>query len=211
LGLLVTGTGREVIVDPAVTPWRDVYKVMIGSIVPRPIAFVSTISREGVTNVAPFSFFNAICPEPPTIAFSTSFREPRKDTYVNVKATGEFVVNIVSEEIAEKMNIASGEYPYGIDEFALSGLTAVPSDLIRPPRVAESHVSMECKLAQVIDVSTKPGGGSLIIGEVVRFHVDDSIVDNFRIDPDKLRAIGRMGGNEYSRTRDRFEMIRPKV
>ena len=199
------------IVDPASTPHRDVYKLLIGSIVPRPIAFVSTVSSEGIHNLAPFSFFNAICGEPPTIAFSTSFREPRKDTYVNVKTTGEFVVNIVSEKIAEQMNLASGEYPFGVDEFALSGLTALASDLVRPPRVKESHVNMECKLVQVIDVSTRPGGGSLIIGEVVRFHIDDAIVENFRVDPDKLRAVGRMGGNDYARTRDRFEMIRPKA
>ena len=128
-----------------------------------------------------------------------------------MQATGEFVVNIVSEEIAEQMNLCSGEYPHGVDEFEVSGLTPVPSDLVRPPRVRESHVNMECKLIQILDVSTRPRGGSLIIGEVIRFHVDDAIVDNFRIDPDKLRAIGRMGGNEYARTRDRFEMIRPKV
>ena len=211
LGVVESGPDRQVIVDPAVTPQRDVYKLLIGSIVPRPIAFVSTISPEGAHNLAPFSFFNAICGDPPTVGFSTSFREPLKDTYLNVKATGEFVVNIVSEDIAERMNLTSGEYPFGVDEFAVSGLTPVPSDLVRPPRVKESHVNMECRLTQILDVSTRPNGASLIIGEVVRFHVDDAIVDNFRIDPDKLRAIGRMGGNEYARTRDRFEMIRPKA
>ncbi len=198
-------------IDPAATAPHQVYKILIGSIVPRPIAFVSSISPEGKLNLAPFSFFNAICGDPPTVAFATSFREPRKDTYMNVKATGEFVVNIVSEEIAEKMSLCSGDYPYGADEFEISGLTAVPSDLVRPTRVRESHVNMECKLVQIVEVSTRPNGGSLIIGEVVRFHVDDAIIDNFRIDADKLRAIGRMGGNEYSRTRDRFEMIRPKI
>jgi len=212
LGVVEPGsTGREVIVDPAVTPQRDIYKLLIGSIVPRPIAFVSTISPEGVLNLAPFSFFNAICGDPPVVGFSTSFREPAKDTYRNVKSMGEFVVNIVSEEFAEKMNLTSGEYPHGVDEFAISGLTPIASDLVRPPRVAESHVNMECRLMQIVDVSTRPNGGSLIIGEVIRFHVDDAIVENFRIHPDKLRAIGRMGGNDYARTRDRFEMVRPKV
>jgi flavin reductase (DIM6/NTAB) family NADH-FMN oxidoreductase RutF len=209
---VVTGSsGHEVIVDPALTPQRDVYKLLIGSIVPRPIAFVSTISADGRRNLAPFSFFNAICGDPPIIGFSTSFREPRKDTYLNVQATGEFVLNVVSEEIGSKMNLTAGEYPFGADEFEISGLTAAPSEVVRPPRVKESPVNMECKLVQIIDVSTRPNGGSLIMGEVVRFHVDDAIVENFRIDPDKLRAIGRMGGNEYSRTRDRFEMVRPKV
>ncbi len=199
------------IVDPAATPATQIYKLLIGSIVPRPIAFVSTISPEGHANLAPFSFFNAICGEPPTICFSTSYREPRKDTYVNIKATGEFVVNIVSEEIAEQMNLCSGEYPYGVDEFEVSGLTPVPSDLVRAPRVVESHVNMECRLVQIVDISTRPVGGSLIIGEVIRFHIDDAIVSNYRIDPEKLRAVARMGGNDYCRTRDRFEMIRPKL
>jgi flavin reductase (DIM6/NTAB) family NADH-FMN oxidoreductase RutF len=199
------------VIDPASTSGANTYKLLIGSVVPRPIAFVSTISAEGVPNLAPFSFFNAICGEPPVICFSTSVREPRKDTYLNIKATGEFVVNIVSEEIAEQMNIASGDWPNDQDEFEISGLTPLPSDLVRPPRVAESHVNMECNLIQIVEVSDKPRGGSLIIGEVIRFHIDDAIIDNFRIDPDQLRAIGRMGGDEYSRTRDRFSMIRPKV
>jgi flavin reductase (DIM6/NTAB) family NADH-FMN oxidoreductase RutF len=201
-----------VIVDPASTPGSQIYKLLIGSVVPRPIAFVSTVSPDGALNLAPFSFFNAICAEPPLICFSTSYREPRKDTYVNIQATSEFVVNIVGEEIAGQMNLSSGDYPYGVDEFEISGLTSIPSDLIRPPRVLESQVSMECRLIQILDLSTRPRGASLIIGEVVRFHVDDRVVDkNFHIDPDKLKAVGRMGGNSYCRTRDRFEMIRPKV
>jgi flavin reductase (DIM6/NTAB) family NADH-FMN oxidoreductase RutF len=198
-------------IDPATTPPRDLYKILIGSVVPRPIGFISTISVDGKLNLAPFSFFNAVSGDPPVVAFTASFREPRKDSYVNIKATGEFVVNIVSEAIAEKMNLTSGEYPHGRDEFEISGLTPIASDLVKPPRVAESPVNMECKLRQIIDISERPHGGSLILGEVVRFHVDDAIVENYRIDPEKLRAIGRMGGNEYARTRDRFEMIRPKV
>jgi flavin reductase (DIM6/NTAB) family NADH-FMN oxidoreductase RutF len=196
-------------VDPASTPSLTTYKLLIGSVVPRPIAFVSTVSADSVYNLAPFSFFNVICAEPPTVCFSTGFRVPAKDTLANVKATGEFVVNIVSEEIAEQMNLCSGEYPHGVSEFEISGLTPVSSDLVKPPYVLESHVNMECKLVQTVEISTRPRGGTLIIGEVVRFHIDEAIVDNFRIDPDKLRAIGRMGGNGYTRTRDRFEMIRP--
>lgn len=199
------------IIDPASVPYTTSYKLLIGSIVPRPIGFISTISAEGGYNVAPFSFFNAICGEPPVVCFACGNRTPPKDSLANVRATGEFVVNIVSEEIAEKMNACSGDYPAGVDEFAISGLTPVKSDLIRAPRVLESHVNMECKVMQIIEVSTLPRGGSLVIGEVVRFHVDDSIVDNFRIDPEKLKAVGRMGGDGYSRTRDRFEMPRPRV
>jgi len=199
------------IIDPATTAPHNVYKILIGSVVPRPIGFISTISVDGLHNLAPFSFFNAVSGDPPVVVFGASFRQPRKDSYLNIQATGEFVVNIVTEAIAEKMNLTSGEYPHGSDEFEISGLTPVPGDLVRAPRVAESPVNMECKLRQIIDISDRPHGGSLIIGEVVRFHVADEIVENYRILPDKLRAIGRMGGNEYTRTRDRFEMIRPKV
>jgi len=199
----------KLIADPASTPSLTTYKLLIGSVVPRPIAFVSTVSVEGVYNLAPFSFFNVICAEPPTVCFSTGFRIPEKDTLANVKATGEFVVNIVSEQIAEQMNLCAGEYPHGVSEFEVCGLTPVASGVVKPPFVGESHVNMECKLVQTVEVSTRPRGGTLIIGEVVRFHIDEAVVKNFRVDADKLRAIGRMGGNEYARTRDRFEMIRP--
>jgi flavin reductase (DIM6/NTAB) family NADH-FMN oxidoreductase RutF len=200
-----------VTVDPATTPAQNLYKLLIGSVVPRPIGFISTVSAEGARNLAPFSFFNAVCGDPPTVMFSASWREPCKDTYRNVKATGEFVVNIVSEEIAEHMNLTSGDYPHGTDEFEIAKLTPVACDLVKAPRVAESHVSMECKVMQIIDISAKPFGGSLVLGTVIRFHIDDAIVTDYRIDPEKLRAVGRMGGNEYARTRDRFSMIRPKV
>ena len=211
-GVLELLAGQAVIVDPAVTPAALCYKIMIGSIAPRPIAFVSTLSAAGVRNLAPFSFFNAVCGEPPVVAFSTSFREPRKDTLVNIRATGDFVVNIVSEDIAERMNLCSGEYPPETDEFAISGLTPIASDVVGAPRVKESRVNMECRLLQTIDVSTRPGGGTLILGEVVRFHVDDAIINPlFHIDADKLRPIGRMGGNDYARTRDRFALTRPRA
>ena len=199
------------IVDPASQPPLNIYKLLVGSVVPRPIAFVSTVSPEGVNNLAPFSFFNAVCANPPVITFASGVREPPKDTLANVRATGEFVINIVTEEIAEKMNLTSGEYPHGVDEFAISGLTPVPSTLVRPARVGESPVNMECKLIQIVDISTRPLGGSLVIGEVVRFHIDVAITDNLRVDAGKLRAIGRMGGNEYTRTSCRFEMVRPRV
>jgi flavin reductase (DIM6/NTAB) family NADH-FMN oxidoreductase RutF len=128
----------------------------------------------------------------------------------NVEATGEFVVNIVSEEFAGQMNLCSADVPPEIDEFELSGLTPVASDLVKPPRVAESKVQMECRLHQIIRVSDKPGGGILVLGEVLRFHVLESLLDGYKIDPDRLNAIGRMGGPTYTRTRDRFEMQRPK-
>jgi len=203
-------------VDPSAARYQDVYKLLIGSIVPRPIALVSTLSPDGIRNLAPFSFFTAISSNPALIVFCPGPRSAgatRKDTLRNISMTREFVVNIVSEEIAEAMNLTSGEYPPEVDEFEIAGLTAIPSDLVKPPRVAESHVNMECRLNLAIEFSEEPGGGNLIVGEVLRFHIADHIVtENLRIDPDKLRAIGRMGGpTAYTRTRDRFDMIRPKV
>lgn len=201
------------IVDPGTARQVDIYKLMIGGIVPRPIAFVSTVSPEGALNLAPFSFFNAIGSAPPMICFTAGVRsrpDPSKDTLRNIVRTGEFVVNLVSEEIAEKMNLTSGEYPPEVDEFALAELTPIASDLVKPPRVKESPFQMECRRSLMIEVSAMPGGGTLVLGEVLRFHVDDDIIDNFKIDPDKLRAIGRMGGMSYTRTRDRFDMVRPK-
>ena len=198
-------------IDPQTIPALAIYRLLTGAVVPRPIAFVSTISTDGVYNLAPFSFFNAACIDPPVVMFCPTFRVPPKDTLRNVEATKEFVVNIVGEDIAAQMNLCAGEYPAGVDEFQVSGLTPVPSDVVRPPRVLESRINMECKLMQIVEFSRRPLGGAMVIGEVVRFHVDDEVVSNFAIDAEKLRAIGRMGGGAYSRTRDRFELIRPVV
>lgn len=201
------------IIDPQATDAVNVYKLMIGSIVPRPIAFVSTISPDGILNLAPFSFFTGVSANPPIICFCPMRRQwtdQRKDTLRNIMMTREFVVNVVSEEFAEQMNITAAEFPPEVDEFEASGLTPIPSDLVKPPRVSESHVHMECRLYLAIEIGALPLGGNVILGEILRFHVDDRYADNFKIDPDKLRAIGRMGGASYTRTRERFDMIRPK-
>jgi len=200
-------------IDPHATDSNNVYKLLIGAIVPRPIAFVSTVSPEGILNLAPFSFFTAISADPPVICFCPMRRgglNPCKDTLRNIATSREFVVNIVSEEFAQQMNATSAEFPPEVDEFRASGLTPIPSDLVKPPRVAESHVNMECRLYLWMEIGSKPLSGNLVLGEVVRFHVDDRVVDNFKIDPDKLQAIGRMGGAAYARTSNRFDMIRPK-
>ena len=202
------------IVNPSEQDYRDIYKLMVGVIVPRPIAFVSTISPAGIRNLAPFSFFTGISANPPVICFSPMIRGAdgsRKDTLRNIEAVREFVVNVVSEELAEKMNICSTEFPPDVDEFELSGLTPIASDLVKPPRVRESHINMECRLLQIVDVSAKPLGGSIVLGEVLLFHIDDALFENFKIDPDKLHPIGRMGGPTYTRTTDRFDMVRPKA
>jgi flavin reductase (DIM6/NTAB) family NADH-FMN oxidoreductase RutF len=201
------------IIDPGEHDPSDIYKFMIGVIVPRPIAFVSSVDANGVRNLAPFSYFTGCSTNPPVVCFCSAVRvgpRPHKDTLTNIEATGEFVVNIVSEEFAEQMNRTSAEVPPEVDEFELSGLTPVASDLVKPPRVAESKVQMECRLRQFVRVSDKPGGGILVLGDVLRFHVLESLLDGYKIDPDKLNAIGRMGGPTYVRTHDRFEMQRPK-
>ncbi|MGP0074424.1 MAG: flavin reductase family protein [Bryobacteraceae bacterium] len=200
------------IVDPASTDYLNVYKLLIGSVVPRPIAFVSTISPEGAFNVAPFSFFTVASSHPPVLVFTVGNRatpDPRKDTLRNITAAREFVVNVVSEEFGPKMNLCAGDYPPEVDEFQVSGLTPVPSDIVKAPRVAESHINMECRLLYTLSMSALVNGGNLVLGEVVRFHIDDAYFNNYRIDQDKLRAIGRMAGNSYTRTEDRFDMIRP--
>lgn len=200
-------------IDPSTRDPFDVYRLLAGSILPRPIAFVSTMNAAGALNLAPFSFFTVASSNPPILAFCPMVRggdRPKKDTLVNIEATGEFVVNIVSEDFAAQMNLTAGEYPPDADEFQISGLTPIPSDLVKPPRVKESRVNMECKLYQLVPVSDKFLGGTIVLGEVVRFHVLDSMVnDILEVDADQLNAIGRMGGPVYSRTKDRFEMIRP--
>ncbi|MDX2178571.1 MAG: flavin reductase family protein [Bryobacteraceae bacterium] len=198
--------------DPARLSPQDCYKILVGAVVPRPIAFVSSLSASGVRNLAPFSFFTVASSNPPVIVFQNSIRGDgtAKDTITNVRATGEFVVNIVSEGFAAAMNLTSGDYPPDVDEFALSGLTPVESEAVKPQRVGESHVQMECKLLQIVEVSDKPLGGALVLGEVVRFHLSEAVAnEKLHIDPDKLRAIGRMAGTTYARTTDRFDMKRP--
>jgi len=199
-------------INPDADSAGDIYRLMTAIIVPRPIAFVSSLSPGGARNLAPFSFFTAVSANPPVICFAPMIRGKdgsRKDTLNNVEATREFVVNIVSEEIARAMNACSAEVPPEVDEFELSGLTPVPSERVAPPRVAEAKACMECRLLQVVHVSTRPLGGSLVLGEVVLLHVADPLFHNFSVDPAALRAIGRMGGATYARTTDRFEMPRP--
>lgn len=202
------------IINPAEHDYSNIYKLMVGVIVPRPIAFVSTVSDSGIPNLAPFSFFTGISANPPVICFCPMIRGSdgtRKDTIRNIEAVREFVVNIVSEEFAAQMNICSAEFPPEVNEFEMSGLTPIPSDLVKPPRVKESHISMECRLLQIVEVSAKPLGGSIVLGEVLRFHIDDALFDNYKIDPDKLHPIGRMGGPSYTRTTDRFDLQRSKA
>ncbi|HMK07923.1 MAG TPA: flavin reductase family protein [Anaerolineales bacterium] len=200
--------------DPTTMPWKSVYKLMIGSIVPRPIGWISTVDAAGRPNLAPFSFFNAVASRPPTVVFCTTVREVDagpKDTLRNVRATGEFVVNIVTEALAEAMNVTSTEFPPEVDEFQAAGLTATPSTAVTPPRVAESPIHFECRVQQIVELGAEPGGGALVLGRIVHLHVAESVLgEGDRIDLAALRPIGRLAGAAYCRVSDVFQMPRPK-
>lgn len=191
------------------------YKLMIGGITPRPIAFVTSQSPEGIVNLAPFSFFNATGPSPMTLMFSpvTKMDGSKKDTLRNVAlpddgGIGEFVVNLAVESYARQVSAAAAELPFDQDELKTVGLTAAPSVKVRPPRVAESPMAFECVTTQIIPIEPgRPASGNVVFGRVVHVYVRDDVVDDgFRIDADRLATIGRMGGVSYTRTRERFEL-----
>ena len=188
---------------------------LLGAIGPRPIAFASTIDGNGQANLAPFSFFNVFSANPPILIFSPA-RSGRtnttKDTYNNVKAHPEVVINVVNFDTVEQMSLASSPYPAGESEFVKSGLTPIPSDLVKPFRVKESPVQFECKVNQVIELGTEGGAGNLIICEVVKFHIDESYLDeNQLINQQKIDLVARMGGNWYCRANEHamFELEKP--
>lgn len=204
-------------IQPHDIPWQSMYKLMIGAIIPRPIGWISTVSTDGTPNLAPYSFFNAVCSNPPHVMFCASVREkPKddslyKDTLHNVRETGEFVVNIVTVATAEQMNASSGDYARGVDEFAQVGLTAVPSVRVKPPRVGESPIHFECVVSQIIVVSDQPGGATMVIGRVVQFHAsDDLLIGTDKIDPLQLGAVGRLAGGSYTHVDNVFELTRPR-
>ncbi len=201
------------LIDPKKQSSKDSYKLMVGSILPRPIALVSTLSKDGIRNLAPFSFFMGVCSRPPTIAFAPAVRTGdvlNKDSLNNIRETGEFGVNIVSEDFAEKMVKTATEFPPDVDEYTESGLTPVQSKLIKPPLVQEARIRYECKLDRIVQVGDGlPGSGSVVLGEIVMFHVDDDLISEGRIDVRALKAVGRMAGRDgYCRTGDLFEIER---
>jgi flavin reductase (DIM6/NTAB) family NADH-FMN oxidoreductase RutF len=218
-----------VLIDPMTTAPASIYKLLIGCVVPRPIAWVSTVGANGINNLAPFSFFMGVCNDPPTIAFSSGPRggdiraDPsgprggdvggaaggKKDTVVNLEHTGDFVVNVVDDTLAEQMNLTSGEYPADVDEFVMARLTAAPGVKVRAPRVAEAPISMECRVAQILAVGRGPH--SLVLGEIVQFHVRDDLYDvaTGRIDMRRLAPVGRLAGHLYTHVHEIFAMKRP--
>ena len=188
-------------VSPDTLEWRDAYKLLIGSILPRPIAFVSTMDEKGIANAAPFSFFTAICADPMLICFSPMRRGSdgaKKDTLLNIEKTKQFVVNIVSETMAKQMNDCAVEFTPEVDELEIAGLTKEASRLVKVPRIKESLVHLECELFQVLEFGDKAGAGSLVIGKVLNVHIEDELFQNGRIDTEKLQPIGRMAGITYT-------------
>ncbi|QDT05287.1 Flavin reductase like domain protein [Rubripirellula lacrimiformis] len=191
---------------------RDLYQWMTRLITPRPIAWVSTVSIDGVANLAPFSFFNGVGANPPTLMFCPANRRDGspKDTLANIRRTGHFVVNLVTESLTASMNQTAAELDPDDDEFVIADVEKMESTWVASPRVADAAAALECELHSVVTLGTGPGGANLVIGRILGIHVDDRVVaDDGFPDPALLDTIGRMGGNGYVRTTDRFEVKRP--
>lgn len=184
-----------------------------GCVVPRPIGWISTCSADGVRNVAPYSFFNAIADSPPMVVYGSSGNQPHgpKDTLRNIEQTKDFVVNVATWDLRDKVNATSHPYPPEIDEFQAAGLTAAPGVMVSAPRVLESPISLECRLHQIIDLpTTSPGSrNAAVFGVVVGVHIDPSVLTDGKVDPRKLRPIARLGYRDYAVINDVFAMTRP--
>lgn len=196
--------------DPETMSPTAIYHTMVSAIVPRPIAWVSTVAESGQLNLAPYSFFMGVTANPPSLAFAPVNKPDgaKKDTVINIESTEQFVVNIVPHRLAEQMNLTSGQFDHGVSEFEKAGLTARPSTVVSPPGVLESPIQIECRLIQIVPVGEGPGAANLIIGEIVWMHLADDILTDNRIDTQKLDAVGRLGGASYCRTADTFSMAR---
>lgn len=206
------GSGARMIhFDMAALAPSDRYKLLTGVVVPRPIAWVTTVSPDGTVNAAPFSYFNVMGSDPPVIVIGVGDREGEaKDTARNIALTRELVVNVVNEETVTAMNVSAGDYAYGIDELAKAGLTSIASVRVRPPRIAESPVHLECTELQTLEIRRT----RIIVAEVVGLHIRGDLVDlaRLRVHGQELGAVGRMHGRGwYTRTRDLFELVRPRI
>ncbi len=203
------------ILEPESMPTRDFYRFMISAIVPRPVAWVTTLGRSGVANLAPFSYFNGVTSRPPMISLAVGSRKwdgdvIRKDTLRNIEDTKEFVVHVTTEALAEVANQSAAELPPDVSEIAALGLTAVPSTKVKPPRIRESPIALECVLHQVVMVGDPPLAG-LVLGVVVLAHVEDSVWDpeSRAVDIEKLRPVSRLGGELWAPVREAFRLGRP--
>lgn len=197
--------------DPATLDRRDITALINGLVAPRPIAWVSTVAEDGTRNLAPFSYFNAFSTQPPTVALGPGSRAGlHKDTLTNVKATGELVVNVVSFELARSANRTSAEFPEHVDEWQLDGLDVLPSETVRPPRVASAPASLECRVHTIVDLgSEEVPTNSVVVATVTRIHVQVAALDGSRVRPEVVDLVARMGGDLWCTTRDRFTLPRP--
>lgn len=203
-------------VCPADVPPNEFYRYMIGTIGPRPIAFASTVAADGTVNLSPFSFFNLFGYNPPTLVFAPTINRHghKKHTLLNLEEVGEVVINVVNYAMVEQMSLASAEFERGVNEFGKAGFTAVPSDLVRPPRVAESPAVFECVVKQIIASGEGPGAGHLVICEVVAGHFHEAIfTEKGTVDPHQIDLVARMGGDWYCRAQGDalFEVARPQT
>ncbi|MGY5846282.1 flavin reductase family protein [Salegentibacter sp. HM20] len=201
-------------IDPREISTGKLHQYLLGAVGPRPIAFASTVDEQGRVNLSPFSFFNVFGSNPPTLIFSPARRgrdNTVKHSYTNVKAVPEVVINIVNYDIVQQMSLSSTEYAEGVNEFEKAGLTMLPSDLVKPPRVAESPVQFECKVKEVVELGQEGGAGNLVICEVVKMHIKEEILDESGfIDQHKIDQVARMGGNWYTRANmGMFEVPKP--
>lgn len=198
-------------IDPGDIDRRQIYRLLVGTIVPRPIAWVSTISAAGHVNLAPFSFFTCVSHAPPMVSISVGMRdETQKHTARNILETMGYVIHVVANGMEEQMNVCAGNYPPDVNEFEEAGLDAVPADLVSAPRIAAAPVAMECRFRSVITNGVEGDQTNLIIGEVIRWHIrEDVLVEDKYVDPVLLKPVGRLAGNHYCRTQDVFEMQRP--
>ncbi len=198
--------------DVSTTPVVEVYHALVGIVTPRPIAWVTSVNLAGRVNLAPFSFFNAFGANPPVVVFSPTRRRDgsKKDTLLNVEATGEFVIHSAVASLAEKINLTATEVPPGESEVELAGLHITPSEMVRPPRVTEAPVALECKVRQIVPIGDGPISANLVIGEIVLMHIADDVLDlSGRVDPRKLKTVARLGGDFWCHTSDLFEQARP--
>lgn len=190
---------------------QEAHHLLINTIIPRPIVWVSTTNQDGIYNLAPFSTLSILSAKPAVVGFSVTARRDGqvKDTPRNINATKEFVIATVNEDLLEAMNITAEPYPSDVSEFEKAGLTAIKADMVQPALVAESHVNMECRFLQVMEFGEAPTINMFFIGEVLRMHVQDEIYVNGEVQVSNLHAVARLGGDLYSRTQDIFTMKRP--
>jgi flavin reductase (DIM6/NTAB) family NADH-FMN oxidoreductase RutF len=199
-------------IDPQETSQKNIYKILTGAVIPRPIGWISSISKDGVPNLAPFSFFNAVGEDPPHVMFSTvRTGDKNKDTLNNVLATKQFVVNMATEELVEAMNATSIELPPNGNEFEYAGLNPIPSVKVKPFRVKESPITFECELVHHYSLEDhKNGGATIMIGRIVMFHVDESVLlEDYKINMETYRPVARLAGSNYAKLGEIFSIKRP--